>query len=78
MSDVQPSDTAIEQARHLRLIARDLRNSGHDLPLVELSEEGVSMAGITLSDELWLVALQLDPEHAYDDMQGPDDPPGGR
>jgi hypothetical protein len=63
----------VEEARHLRLIANDLRLAG-DCRLVLLSEEGVSNAG-TLADELWLIALRLDPDHAFDNPYSPDGPP---
>ena len=67
-------EIAVEEARHLRLIAKDLRLAG-DAPLVRLHPDGVSDQAITLADELWLIALRLDPDHAFDNMQGPDDPP---
>ena len=68
---------AVEEARHLRLIANDLRLAG-DVPLsrIHLDEEGapaaVGPADITLADELWLIALRLDPDHAFDTPYQPD------
>lgn len=71
------SGRVIECARQLRLIANDLRTAG-DMRLVRLSEDGISNADISLADELWLVALRLDPDRAFDDSQGPDAlPPNG-
>lgn len=55
--------TASECAGHLVLIARDLRQAG-DARLVRLSGDGVASAGITLADELWLIALRLDGKSA--------------
>jgi hypothetical protein len=52
--------TNADHARHLMLIARELRELGIDPPLVHLSEEGVTDTGMTLVDELWLIASQLD------------------
>jgi hypothetical protein len=43
----------------LRKLSADVRAAG-DAPLVRLDEDGVAPAGITLADELWLYALQLD------------------
>lgn len=54
----------VEEARHLRLIANDLRAAG-DIPLVELSEDGVAHSAVTLADELWLIALRLDSSGAF-------------
>jgi hypothetical protein len=45
-----------------------------DVALRLLSADGVADAPITLADELWLIALQLDPEHAFDDKYEPDGP----
>jgi hypothetical protein len=42
------------------LIARELRELGIDPPLVYLTENGVSDTGMTLVDELYLIAVQLD------------------
>lgn len=53
-----------DAASHLRLIANDLRAWG-DVPLVALSEEGVTRTCVTLADELWLIALQIDPDGAF-------------
>jgi hypothetical protein len=49
----------VDCAEHLRKIADDLRSAG-DIPLVALSEEGVTRQWVTLADELWLIALRLD------------------
>lgn len=48
-----------ECAAWLIRIARDLRSAG-DVPLVELSEDGVTRSSLTLAGELELIALQLD------------------
>jgi hypothetical protein len=37
-----------------------------------LSEDGVSDAPISLADEVWLIAVQLDPDHAFDNPYDPD------
>ena len=68
---LQPSPLCVEEARQLRLIANDLRTAG-DVPLVNIGMEGVSPASITLADELWLIALRLDPDHAFENSKGPD------
>jgi hypothetical protein len=75
MSDhgLQPNEVCVEEARHLRLIANDLRVNG-DVQLKRLSEDGVSDAEISLADELWLIALRLDPDHAFDQPYQPDGP----
>ena len=57
-------DLAKECAKHLCLIAADLRAAG-DASLVILSSEGVAPASITLADELWLIALRLDGNEQY-------------
>lgn len=67
----QPDAPHVTEARHLRLIANDLRLAG-DVPLALISEEGVATTALTLADELWLIALRLDPQHAYDDIKDPD------
>jgi hypothetical protein len=46
-------------AEALRKIAEDLRAAG-DLPLVYLTEHGVTPCKITLADEIWLIAFELD------------------
>jgi hypothetical protein len=46
-------------AEALRHIADDLRAAG-DIPLVHLRDDGVARAGITLADEMWLLAVDLD------------------
>ena len=77
MREAPLEQVVIEEARHLRLISNDLRLAG-DCPLIEtrLDENGVpesvGRADTTLADELWLIALRLDPEHAFDDAQDPD------
>lgn len=48
-----------ECAAWLIRIARDLRSSG-DVPLVRLSEDGVTPESLSLAGELELIALQLD------------------
>jgi hypothetical protein len=58
----EPAGTAqavADAAEHLILIARDIRSWG-DVPLVELSDEGVTRSPLTLAGELELIALQLD------------------
>jgi len=52
-------DVRVDAARHLILIARNLRAAG-DIELKRLSEDGVSDVAITLAGELELIALQLD------------------
>jgi len=47
------------QAEHLRYLANDLRSAG-DVLMVNISEDGVGDAGITLADMLWLIAVELD------------------
>jgi hypothetical protein len=61
---VADDETVKDVARTLRAIAADVRSAG-DVPLVELSEDGVTPAAITLADELWLTALRLDPDGAF-------------
>ena len=68
---LHPDTICVEEARHLRLIANDLRLAG-DIELRLLSEEGVSDYPVTLADELWLIALRLDPEHGFDQPYDPD------
>ena len=51
--------TVAECAHHLALVANDVRAAG-DFALVRLSEDGVTDATCTLSDELWIIALNLD------------------
>lgn len=54
-----PDDSVrAKAALHLRLIARDVRAAG-DIPLVEISGEGVGRLSATLSDELESIAIQL-------------------
>ncbi len=53
------SDVVASEARHLILIARDLRSAG-DVPLVSLSPEGVTDEALTLAGELELIAMRLD------------------
>jgi hypothetical protein len=60
------------QAEHLRLIAKDLRSAG-DVQMVELSERGVTRSYVTLADELWLIALQLDGRLDVSPGEGGDD-----
>lgn len=48
-------------ASPLRAVARDVRAAG-DVPLVRLSEDGVTDQAFSLADELWLYALLLDGE----------------
>lgn len=64
-----PSDVVASEARHLILIARDLRNAG-DVPLVSLSPEGVTDEALTLAGELELIAMRLDMD-AVMSMQPP-------
>lgn len=52
-----------EHARHLAQISVQLREAG-DIPLVLLGDDGVGPAGVTLADELWLIAFQLDADAA--------------
>ena len=49
-----------DQARHLMLIVRELRELKIDPEIVRLDDDGVSQTGLTLTDELSLIALTLD------------------
>jgi hypothetical protein len=60
MSGSDETMTPLQVAEWLRRIASDLRAAG-DVKLVNLDEDGVSPANITLADEIWLAAFQLDP-----------------
>lgn len=51
--------TRARAAEWLARISRDVRLAG-DMSLVHLDEDGVRPAGMTLADEIWLVASQLD------------------
>lgn len=51
--------TRSPQAEHLRYLAQELRAAG-DVPLVNIGEDGVGEADITLADALWLTAVELD------------------
>ena len=57
--------------RTLRIIAADVKAAG-DMGLVRLSPDGVTEAEITLSDELWLLALLADGR--IDPLPDPDAP----
>jgi hypothetical protein len=61
------TDTAVAtHARHLRLVARDLRVNG-DVQLVQFTDDGPIPYPNTLADVLWLIARDLDPEHCFED-----------
>lgn len=62
MTDYSPAD----QARHLMAIVRELRELGIDPPLVQLSEDGVTEVGMTLTDELSLIAINIDYDAAME------------
>lgn len=57
----QPDPVRVAEARHLILIARNLRAAG-DMRLVQLHENGISDTDLTLAGELELIAIQLDME----------------
>lgn len=69
MTNGQPTDLA-EQARHLMLIVRELRELGFDMPLVRLDDDGVTEMSMTLSDELALIALAIDWDAAMEITNG--------
>ena len=48
-----------DQARHLMLIVRELRELQLDPELVRLDNDGVTLTGMTLTDELSLIALNI-------------------
>jgi hypothetical protein len=50
-------------ARQLSQISLQVREAG-DVPLVHISADGVAPLGVTLADELYLIAFQLDAEAA--------------
>ena len=64
--------TTEDQARHLRLIVRDLRTMG-DIQLVRFTEDNIVPHNISLADELWLIAAALDPDRMFDHLN-PDNP----
>jgi hypothetical protein len=49
-----------QHASHLMLIVRELRELGIDPEIVLLGENGVTQTGMTLTDELSLIAINLD------------------
>jgi len=49
-----------DQARWLMMIVRELRELKLDLPLVKLDEDGVTQMDMNLTDELVLIALNID------------------
>jgi hypothetical protein len=53
-----PGEKLLELATQLLELAKILRAAG-DLPLVALSEEGVTPQHLTLADEIELVAISL-------------------
>jgi hypothetical protein len=53
-----PGEKLLELATQLLELAKILRAAG-DLPLVVLSEEGVTPQHLTLADEIELVAISL-------------------
>lgn len=63
--------TRIECSRTLRVIAADLRMAG-DVQQVQLTEDGVTPEFLTLADDLWLIALRLDPDGTWADNRDPD------
>ena len=69
MTERADAATVDELADQLCRIARDLRTAG-DVALVELDENGVTPANITLADELWLIALRLNDDIAMQHARG--------
>lgn len=63
-------DERIGVAETLCHIADDVRTAG-DMGLVRLSDDGVTTQAFTLSDELWMQALRLDPDVAFDHPREP-------
>lgn len=57
-----------DASEQLRAIARDIRAAG-DIPLVRLDDDGVTPEAITLADELWLIAFQLDEDASMADAR---------
>jgi hypothetical protein len=55
----------------LRVIAADLRMAG-DVQQVQITEDGVTPQYLTLADDLWLIALRLDPDGTWADRRDPD------
>lgn len=49
-----------DHARHLALIVRELKELNINPQLVHLSADGVTLTDLTLTDELFLIAMQLD------------------
>jgi metal-sulfur cluster biosynthetic enzyme len=49
-----------DQARHLMLIVRELRELGIDPEIVLLDDDGVTQTDMTLTDELCLIAFSID------------------
>ena len=56
-------DRAARAADHIARISQDVRSVG-DMPLIVMSEEGVTRPQMTLADELWMVAYTLDADAA--------------
>ena len=56
-------DRAARAADHLAQISEDVRSAG-DIPLILLSEDGVTRPQMTLADELWTIAYTLDADAA--------------
>lgn len=69
MTADQPVDLA-QQAQHLMLIVRELRELGYNPPLVHLAEDGVTQLDMTLADELALIALAIDWDAAMEITNG--------
>lgn len=49
-----------DQARHLMLIVRELLELGINPPRVWVDEDGVTETGMTLTDDLSLIAINID------------------
>lgn len=54
-----PQPDLAQHARHLILIAADLRAAG-DITLVEIGHDGVSLSSATLAAELEYIAMGVD------------------
>ena len=71
-TDDRPSQVCRECSQALRILAAELRMAG-DVQQVRLTEDGVTPQFLTLADELWLIALRLDPDGTWADQRDPDE-----
>ncbi len=76
MSDLNRPEAAActhaDQARWLMLVIRELRELKLDLPLVRLDDDGVTETNLNLTDELWLIAFQINHAVAMEPMHDTD------